>query len=265
MSMYSMQNALREASNYINKRIEDGSKPKITVPHAVHILIVAISAAVIARQINKKAGKNLINEERAFVYGVLHDIGRYIVDENKAGYPHTIAGYDLCMKLNMPLVAQICLTHAVLDTANVQEYPNYTAEQLDFINNKMTVIKRSLYDDLIMLIDLHCRGDKVLPIKERLNKNKLFYNIAAKDYSAKYLDLYSEFTKKYGIDIYQVCDFVATHKNIMFKKFIPYCHGWLRYVCGDNTALHNQLGLSYKIDVLNAYKNFLIQNGRGIR
>lgn len=238
MSSCSMQKALYEASKYLDQRIQDGSKLTITLPHAEHVMIVALSAVMIARKINKNNNAGFIDEEEAFVCGLLHDVGRYIVDEQKSKYPHTISGYERCMKLNMPRVAQVCLTHAILDKATKEEYPAYTENQIDFVNKKMSEIQRNFYDDLIMLIDLHCRGNQVLPIQERLEKNKIFYNIKSDNYCKKYLDVDSEFSKKYNINIQEVCTFVVNHRKTMFKKLMPYCHGVLRYLCGDNIDIN---------------------------
>ena len=238
MPSCSMQKALYEASKYIDQRIQDGSKLKITLPHAEHVMIVALSAVIIARKINKNANNVFIDEEEAFVCGLLHDIGRYIVDEQKSKYPHTISGYERCMKLNIPRVAQVCLTHAILDRVTKEEYPAYTENQIDFVNEKMSKIQRSFYDDLIMLIDLHCRGNQVLSIQERLNKNKVFYNITSENYCKKYLDVDAAFAKKYNVNIQQVCEFVVNHRKIMFKKLMPYCHGVLRYLCGDKIDIN---------------------------
>ena len=247
MSKYSIQNALNKASVYIDRRIEDGSKLAITLPHATHILIVAISAYMIAYKIKKKTQDTTIDVDKAFVCGLLHDIGRYIVDEKVAKYPHTIAGYDRCKKLKIPAVA---------NKAGADEYPDYSPAQLDFVNKTMSGLKRSFYDDLIMLVDLHCRGDQILPIKDRLAKNQKFYNIQANAYCKKYLDLYSDFTKKYGVDIYKICRFVSEHKERLFKQLLPYCHGWLRYVCGDKTVA-NTCVTSKQLESLQTY---LLQN-----
>ena len=229
-----MQEALNKASVYIDRRIMDGSKPSITLPHAEHILIVAIAAAVIARIV--KQDDTCV--EQAFVCGLLHDIGRYIVDEKAAKYPHTIAGYERCKKFKITSVAQVCLTHSILDGVTKQEYPDYTEEQLDWVNKKMTTINRNFYDDLVMLIDLHCRGNQVFTIKDRLEKNKSFYNIHSDHYCEKYLNLQADFVNKYHVDIYQVCRYVVEHKQSLFRKLMPYCHGWLRYVCGDESVVN---------------------------
>lgn len=235
MSKCSMAEALNKASVYIDRRVLDGSKPSITLPHAEHILIVALSAAVVAHQICKD--DEFVS--RAFICGLLHDIGRYIVDEKASKYPHTIAGYERCMKLKISFVAPICLTHAILDYASHQEYPDYTDVQLDWVNEKMSHITRSFYDDLVMLIDLHCRGDQVMKIQDRLAKNQQFYHIESPDYCKKYMDLDARFKEKYNVDVYNACRFVYANKKAMFKQLAPYCHGLLRYVCGD-TSVANQ-------------------------
>lgn len=260
MSKCDMRRALNMASVYIDRRVDYGSRLAITLPHAAHILIVAASAAMITHQIRMNNNGFSPDVEKAFVLGLLHDIGRYIVDENEAQYPHTIAGYDRCIKLHAASVAPICLTHAILDKATKEEYPRYTDHQLDFVNEKMSKINRSFYDDLIMLIDLHCRGDQVFSIQDRLNKNKNFYNIQSEDYSSKYLELYSEFTKKYNVDIYSVCRFVSENRKEIFKQFIPYCHGWLRYVCGDKSIANEYMASMQNAKMLEQWQSYLNQH-----
>ncbi len=69
MSSCSMQKALYEASKYLDQRIQDGSKLTITLPHAEHVMIVAFSAVMIARKINKNNNAGFIDEEEACVCG----------------------------------------------------------------------------------------------------------------------------------------------------------------------------------------------------
>ncbi|MBO7052984.1 MAG: HDOD domain-containing protein [Alphaproteobacteria bacterium] len=264
MPRCSMQEAMNKASVYIDRRIEDGSKIAITLPHASHILIMAVSAYLIARQIKKQTKDETIDLEKAFVCGLLHDIGRYIVDERESKYPHTIAGYDRCKKLKIPGVAPVCLTHAILDKATHEEYPDYTPEQLKFVNDKMSKINRSFYDDLTMLVDLHCRGDQVFHIHDRLEKNIKMYNIQMDNYYDKYMALYNKFTSKYNVDIYRICRFVADHRKSIFKHLMPYCHGWLRYVCGDKSVAKDHVAYSRNANIAQYWKDYLAQQTKVI-
>ena len=93
--------------------------------------------------------------EKAFVCGLLHDIGR------RAGVfqvRHIIEGYDYCKSKGWDEVARICLTHSfpVKDIRADVGKRDITQEQFDFIDNFLNGLEYDDYDKLIILCD--CLG-----------------------------------------------------------------------------------------------------------
>ena len=64
------------------------------------------TAAHAAETLSKACG---LDAEKAYIMGLLHDIGRY---EGVRGMHHVIAGYELMLQKNQPELARICLTHS---------------------------------------------------------------------------------------------------------------------------------------------------------
>lgn len=74
-------------------------------PWIDHVRYVAKSCEAIAAHC-----KNL-SSEQAYLYGLLHDIGRYAgVSSEK----HLIDGYRFCMERGWEKAAQICISHAFM-------------------------------------------------------------------------------------------------------------------------------------------------------
>ena len=71
-------------------------------PWADHCRVVAR----IAKTIAKESG---LDTNRAYVSGLLHDIGRY---EGVMGLRHIYAGYEMMMRKGYDLIAEICLSHS---------------------------------------------------------------------------------------------------------------------------------------------------------
>jgi hypothetical protein len=90
--------------------------------------------------------------ERAFVFGLLHDIGRAVgVTDNR----HILDGYHRLMALGDPAAARICLTHSfpIKDARySVGEWDVSPAE-FDFIQSCLGQIEYDGYDHLIQLCD----------------------------------------------------------------------------------------------------------------
>ena len=75
-------------------------------PWAKHSLNVGIAARNIAAKIDG------MDADRAFIFGVLHDIGRRVGIVNIP--THIYAGYEYCMQKGWDEVARICMTHSYL-------------------------------------------------------------------------------------------------------------------------------------------------------
>lgn len=93
-----------------------------------------------------------MDAEKAYVCGLLHDIGRRT---GIAQMRHIIDGYDYCMSKGWDEVARVCLTHSfpVKDINTDIGKKDITPEQFDFIDHYLRHIEYDDYDRLIILCD----------------------------------------------------------------------------------------------------------------
>jgi putative nucleotidyltransferase with HDIG domain len=118
-------------------------------PWVHHSRIVARAAETIAKQSN-------LDSDRAYISGLLHDIGYYSYRNGKGKTNHTYAGYELMMKNNDETIARICLTHS-FPYQDIKAYGgsdmNCIDEELAFIKAFLSEITYNDYDKLIQLCD----------------------------------------------------------------------------------------------------------------
>ena len=88
--------------------------------------------------------------EKAYVMGLLHDIGRR---EGVTAIRHIFDGYDYMMSLDQPEIARICLTHSFPERDIRTYFGAYdcSEEQLEFLRG---VVENKAYDDYDRLIQL---------------------------------------------------------------------------------------------------------------
>lgn len=115
-------------------------------PWTAHSLHVAEAAELIAEQCAE------LDSEKAFVCGMLHDIGRRT---GIAQVRHIIDGYDYAMTKGWDEVARICLTHSfpVKDIEADIGKKDITGEQYAFIAQYLDNIEYDAYDKLLILCD----------------------------------------------------------------------------------------------------------------
>ena len=129
-------------------------------PWRAHSLGVARAAGLIAGAIG-------IDEERAYITGLMHDIGRY---EGVRGMHHVIAGHDLMMDKGQPECARICITHSFPD----KRMEGYLGA-IDVTDDEYACIERSLagyvfddYDRIVQLCDAISWNEGVCLMEKRL-------------------------------------------------------------------------------------------------
>lgn len=93
-----------------------------------------------------------LDSEKAYICGLLHDIGRRT---GVAAVRHIIDGYDYAMSKGWDEVARVCLTHSfpIKDIDADIGKKDITAEQYDFIKAFLEGIEYNDYDKLIILCD----------------------------------------------------------------------------------------------------------------
>ncbi len=105
---------------------------------------------------NIASAKNMnMDNDKAFVCGLLHDIGRRC---GVTQMRHIIDGYNYCIGEGFDFVAKICLTHS-FPTKNINEAFgkfDWSQEEHNFINEYILNVQYDDYDMLIQLCD--CLG-----------------------------------------------------------------------------------------------------------
>ncbi|MCB6203906.1 HD domain-containing protein [Extibacter muris] len=115
-------------------------------PWTDHSKNVAKAASLIAEHCEG------LDSEKAFVCGLLHDIGRRT---GIASVRHIIDGYNYAMSKGWDEAARICLTHSfpVKDIDADIGKKDITDRQYDFIRDYLNNLEYDDYDKLIILCD----------------------------------------------------------------------------------------------------------------
>ena len=91
-----------------------------------------------------------MDTEKAFVFGLLHDIGR---SYGLSYLAHIIRGYDLLMDKGYDEAARICLTHSFQTQKMTDFFGHYDVTPEDLVRIR-TFIASCVYDDYDRLIQL---------------------------------------------------------------------------------------------------------------
>jgi hypothetical protein len=110
-----------------------------------HSYNVARAAEIIAK-------KCLLDDNFAYIWGLLHDIGRY---EGVTNLRHVYAGYNLMKEKGYNNIARICLTHSFpyKNFGSFQGNIDCTLEEINYIKDELEKIEYNDYDKLIQLCD----------------------------------------------------------------------------------------------------------------
>ena len=120
----------------------------------------------VARAAEKVAGACGLDKERAWISGLLHDVGNYVGD---FFLWHVTAGYRLMMERNEPQIARVCLTHSFPLPRLDSFIGAFDAPERD-----MNILEAALrlpmddYDRLIQLCDALSWGRGVCLMEKRL-------------------------------------------------------------------------------------------------
>ena len=157
-------------------------------------------AAMCAERIAKACG---LDAEKAYVLGLLHDIGR------KFGIyhiPHVYNGYHYMMELGYEDVARVCLTHSF----STPDFRTYIGK-FDLEEEKLLEMKALLaglvyddYDRLIQLCDALAMAEGVVDIETRMLDVKSRYGYYPQEKWDNNMRLKAYFEAKVGKDIYEI-------------------------------------------------------------
>ena len=157
-------------------------------------------AACCAEKIAAAAG---MDGEKAYILGLLHDIGR------KFGIRHLGHAYDgwkYMQELGYDAAARICLTHS-FSLSGLDGYIgkwDIMAEQASELKRALDALEYDDYDRLIQLCDCLATATGVVEIEQRMTDVKLRYGSYPQEKWDYNLWLKQYFEEKTGKEIYDV-------------------------------------------------------------
>lgn len=146
-----------------------------------------------------------MDTEKAYVLGLLHDIGRKFGVRHLG---HVSDGYSYMMSLGYDEVARVCLTHS-FNNMTTDEYIgkfDTSAEELQLIQTELSKVTADNYDRLIQLCDALAGSEGVLNIEDRMNDVKKRYGSFPQAKWDSNIRLKEFFETQSGKDIYEVVD-----------------------------------------------------------
>ena len=146
-----------------------------------------------------------MDAERAYILGLLHDIGRYAgVSSEK----HLIDGYRYCMERQWEKAAQICISHAFMIQDIETSIGVFDVSEADYQFMKQFVAQ-AIYDDydrLVQLCDALALPSGFCMLEKRFVDVAIRYGLhpATLDRWKKTLEIKDYFEEKMGCSIYAV-------------------------------------------------------------
>lgn len=159
------------------------------------------SVAQNAKLIAQRCG---LDVQKAYVMGLLHDIGRR---EGVSGIKHIFDGYAYMLEMGEKEIARICLTHS-FPLKDVQTYIgayDCTEEELAFLRDFLEHTEQDDYDRLIQLCDAISLPEGACIMEKRLMDVALRHGLPefSLDKWRAFLALKQYFDDKSGCNLYE--------------------------------------------------------------
>lgn len=129
---------IKKADDIFRKYTED--QQESWIKHSKNVAAVA----------QKIAKKSKLDEQRAYAYGLLHDIGR---SRTKGQFQHIMYGYEMMMENGYDDIAKICLTHS-FPIQNIYSYVGKLDVTQNEVEKYQKLLQNCVYDDYDRLIQL---------------------------------------------------------------------------------------------------------------
>ena len=173
------------------------AKPHNPGPWIQHSRVTAYCA-------EKIAAASGLDPDKAYVIGLLHDIGRRFGISQMA---HVYKGWKYMLELGYPSVARICLTHSY-NTQSIDDdlgKCDVTEEQRKELESALENIIYDDYDRLIQLCDSIAMSKGVVDIEFRMSNVRKRYGKYSQRKWDKNLELKKYFEDMAGVDsIYDI-------------------------------------------------------------
>lgn len=160
------------------------------------------TAAHCAEKIATAAG---LDPDKAYVLGLLHDIGRRF---GKRHLGHVSDGYSYMMSLGYDEVARVCLSHSFNDQslADYVGSRDTTPEETALIETNLAAMVYDAYDRLIQLCDSLASAEGVMDIEARMLDVKRRYGAYPQKKWDINMALKQRFEELAGQDIYSLVE-----------------------------------------------------------
>ncbi|EHJ00659.1 metal-dependent phosphohydrolase HD sub domain containing protein [Clostridium sp. DL-VIII] len=189
-----MKLGIKEAEEIL--REAEGLNPGSWIEHSKN---VALAARLIA---DKDQG---LNSEKAYILGLLHDIGRrkYI-----SGMEHVLYGHAFMQEKGHEEIARICMTHTFpyKDVNAIYGDWGYQREEAEIVEKYIKDIEYDDYDLLIQLCDSLSMPDGFTLIEKRFVNTALrsgISNLIVYKWNAV-MDIKKYFEGKIGCSVYKL-------------------------------------------------------------
>lgn len=162
-----------------------------------HSKYVAIAAQRIAEECDG------IDPEKAYILGLLHDIGRRFGVSHLA---HVYDGYHYLKELGFDEAARIALTHS-FNLSKIEDYIgrfDISDEKQSELVTLLSGTKLNDYDYLIQLCDSIAKADGIVSLEERMNDVKSRYGYYPQEKWDRNMELKRYFEDKMQKSLYQV-------------------------------------------------------------
>lgn len=156
-----------------------------------------------------------LSAEQAYIFGLLHDIGRYAGVSSER---HLIDGYRFCMERGWEKAAQICISHAFMIQDISTSIGKFDMSDEDYLFMKQFVAD-AVYDDydrLVQLCDSLAMPDGFCILEKRFVDVTMRYGFhpATIDRWKKILEIKSSFEKEMGCSVYALLPGVAENSFV---------------------------------------------------
>ena len=141
--------------------------------------------------------------EKAYVLGLLHDIGRKFLVRDLG---HLYNGYKYMNRMGYPVVAKICLSHS-FPNHDIKYYIGKIDIPEEEANKAIEILNQMEFDDydrLIQICDALASAEGVVDIEERMADVKRRYGNYPQEQWDKNVELKQYFEAKAGRNIYEI-------------------------------------------------------------
>lgn len=158
------------------------------------------TAAMCARKIAEASG---LDGEKAYVLGLLHDIGRRC---GVHGIRHAVDGYNFLMEKGFPVAARICLTHSfqIKELSTALGKNDLTPAEEGFLTDYINSCEFDDYDLLIQLCDSLAMAEGPVDMEKRMSDVKNRYGFYPQDKWDRNIEQGRYFSEKAGRPIMEI-------------------------------------------------------------